>query len=106
VNLEGSILFLEDWNEEYSRLDRVFCHLKRQDVFKKINGLILGQFENLLDTGRPYGFTMKDMIAEHVPQTCPVIWNAPFGHGKRLITLPIGAEVSITMDNDVVKIGF
>jgi len=103
IDLDGAILFLEDWNEEYSRLERVLCHLKRQGVFNKINGLILGQFENMLDTGRPYGFTLRDMIAEHVPETCPVIWDAPFGHGKRLMTFPIGAHVQIEPNgNDVV----
>lgn len=90
VDLNGKTLFLEDWNIETSHLDLLFCHLKRQGVFKKINSLILGQFENLLDTGRPYGFTFDDIIAEHVPHDLPIIRNAPFGHGDRLMMMPIG----------------
>jgi muramoyltetrapeptide carboxypeptidase len=70
----------------------MICHLKRQGVFSKIKGLILGEFSELLDTERPYGFTLDDIIAEHVPHDLPIIKNAPFGHGNRLITLLIGLD--------------
>ena len=90
LDFKDKILFLEGWNMETSYLDRMFAHFRRQGVFDEINGLILGQFDNLTDTGRPYGFELEDMIKEHVPPTLPLITNAPFGHGDRLITLPIG----------------
>jgi muramoyltetrapeptide carboxypeptidase len=91
IDLTGKILFLEDWNLESSHLDRIFMHMKRQNVFEKINGLILGQFDNLSDTGkRPYGFTLNDIITEHVPDSLPIVKNAPIGHSDRLITIPIG----------------
>jgi muramoyltetrapeptide carboxypeptidase len=90
LDFNKKILFIEDRYIEISRLDRMICHLKRMNVFKKIDGLILGEFSQLLDTERPYGFTFDDIIAEHVPHNLPIIRNAPFGHGKRLITLPIG----------------
>ena len=106
LNFENKVLFLEDWNEEYSRLDRMLCHLKRSDVFNKINALILGQFENMLDTGRPYGFDLHDMIAEHVPKNVPVIFNAPFGHGNRLCTLPIGQTCHLNFDDNCVTLSF
>lgn len=90
LNFEEKILFLEDLNIEKSHLDRMFAHFRRQGVFDKINGLIIGQFDNLTDTGRPYGFELDDMIAEHVPSSLPILHDAPFGHRKRLVTLPIG----------------
>lgn len=90
LSFEGKTLFLEDWNIETSHLDLIFCHLKRSGVFDKISKLILGQFDNLQDSGRPYGFTLEDIIAEHVPSKLPLITGAPFGHGDRLITIPIG----------------
>lgn len=96
VNLDGAILFLEDWNIETSRLDLLFCALRRAGVFEKINGLILGTFDNLQDTGRPFGFTLDDIIKEHTAGTSfPIIMNAPFGHGERLTTLPIGARATL-----------
>ncbi len=94
INFQDKILILEDANIETSHLDRLFCNLKRQGIFEQINGLILGHFINLLDTGRPYGFTLDDIIAEHVPSDLPIIRDAPIGHGDRLITLPIGLNLS------------
>ena len=92
IDFKNKSLFIEGWNTELSYLDRTFAHMRRQGVFDKINGLIIGQFDNLTDTGRPYGFTLDDIIAEHVPSDLPIIQNAPFGHGERLITLPIGLK--------------
>lgn len=92
IDFKDKILFIEEWNTELSYLDRTFTHINRQGVFDKINGLIIGQFDNLTDTGRPYGFTLDDIIAEHVPPNLPIIRNAPFGHGDRLITMPIGLK--------------
>lgn len=96
VDLNGALLFLEDWNIETSRLDLLFRALHRAGVFDKINGLILGTFDNLQDTGRPFGFTLNDIIAEHTAGTSfPIVMNAPFGHGERLITLPIGQTATL-----------
>ncbi len=103
IALDGAILCLEDWNIETSRLDLLFRALKRAHVFEKINGLILGTFDNLQDTGRPFGFTLEDIVAEHIAgHDFPVLMNAPFGHGKRLITLPIGQRV--TMDGPSLRL--
>lgn len=96
LDLDGAILFLEDWNIETSRLDLLFYALRRAGVFDKINGLILGTFDNLQDTGRPFGFTLEDIIKEHTAGTdFPILMNAPFGHGARLITLPIGQTATL-----------
>jgi muramoyltetrapeptide carboxypeptidase len=95
--LEGAILFLEDCGEEWSRLDRMLLHLKRMGVFAKISGLILGQFTDMKDSGRPYGFTLEDMLAEHLEgRDIPVITNAPFGHGPDLYALPVGRKAKLS----------
>lgn len=99
---EGAILFLEDCNEEPSKLDRMFLHLKRLGVFKEIAGLILGDFGELKETGRPFGFTIEDMIAEYTEGLdIPVVLDAPFGHGKTLAPLPIGRKAVLKAENTV-----
>lgn len=91
---QGGILFLEDCNEELSRVDRMILHLKRSGIFDDINGLILGQFSPIPETGTPFGFTLEDIIREHTSELeIPVIMNAPFGHGPTLTPLPIGKKV-------------
>lgn len=96
LDLNDAILFLEDINEETSRLDRDFCTFRRKGVFDNISGLILGQFKNLLDTGTPFGFTFEDIIAEHTEGlNIPILMNAPFGHAEDLYALPIGARMAL-----------
>lgn len=92
----GAILFLEDTHEETSRIDAELCFLRRSGLFDKIGGLIFGQFGHLLDTGRPFGFSFDDIVAEHTHGLkIPVLVDAPFGHVKNLVTLPIGQKAKL-----------
>lgn len=93
---DGAILFLEDCNEEWSRLDKMLLHLKRTGVFEKIAGFIMGQLTDMKDTGRPYGFTLEDMLGEYLEgRIIPVALNAPFGHRKDLYPLPVGKKARL-----------
>jgi muramoyltetrapeptide carboxypeptidase len=93
----NAILFFEDCNEETSRIDAELCFLKRCGILKNAAALIFGEFKNLLDTGRPFGFTLEDIIREHTAGlNIPVLMNAPFGHGDHLPAFPIGARVSLS----------
>ena len=97
---KGAILFLEDIAEEYSRLDRDFCYLRRTGLLEKVGGIVLGQFTDLRDTGTPFGFTFEDIIAEHTAGllNIPILMNAPFGHDVDLYALPIGRTATLTKD--------
>jgi len=94
---EGAILCLEDCGEELSRIDRMLVHLKRSGVLSSISGLLLGEFIDMRDTGRPFGFSLEEIISEHCAERdMPIIMNAPFGHGSNLYPLPIGKNGKIT----------
>ncbi len=93
---EGAIIFLEDCNEEISRIDRMLIHLRQLGIFEKCAGLVFGEFTDLQDTGRPYGYSLEDIIKEHTDGLdIPVLYNMPFGHGENLYTFPIGAIATI-----------
>ena len=93
---KDSILFLEDCNEEISRIDRMMMHLRRLKVFENINALVMGNFSTLTDSSRPYGYSLKDIILEHTEQyDFPILYEMPFGHGKHLYSMPIGAQTAI-----------
>ena len=94
---KDAILFLEDCNEELSRIDRMLLHLKRSEVLQSLSGIVFGQFGTCPESGKPFGYSYKDIITEHTNAlSIPVIMNAPFGHEKDLYPLPIGhsAEMS------------
>lgn len=102
---KNSVLFLEDAGDELSRFDRMFLHLKRLGVFKDIKALLLGDFSMSKDSGRPYGFTLEDVVREHTSElNIPIVINAPFGHGKTLFTFPIGVKAELNTENKSLKL--
>ncbi len=95
-NPNGAILFLEDIAEEYSRIDRDFCYLRRCGLLDEIGGLVLGQFSDMRDSGTPFGFTFEDIIEEHTSGlNIPILVNAPFGHAEDLYVLPVGQRAEL-----------
>ena len=97
---KDTILFLEDCGDEISRFDRMIIHLKRMGIFKSIRGLVLGEFLDVADTGRPFGFSLSNLVLEHIGDfTGPVIINAPFGHGKKLPCFPVGGQVRLDTES-------
>ncbi len=100
----GAILFFEDCNEELSRMDRMLCHFKHAGILKNAAALLFGQFKNMSDSGRPFGFTIEDIIREHTSGlNVPVIMNAPFGHGEDLFPLPVGSKGKIDITEKTLK---
>lgn len=102
---KDSLLFLEDCGEELSRVDRMLLHLRRSGILKDVGGIIMGQFTDSKDTGRPFGFTLEDIIREHTENLeIPVIMNAPFGHGKDLCAFPIGVKAALNTQKKTLKL--
>jgi len=96
--MDGAILFIEDVNEEFSNLDRLFLRLRRTGVLDKISGLVLGQFSDSKDTGkRPFGFSLEEIFREHTQGLkIPIVMNAPFGHVDTLYTMPVGCPARLS----------
>lgn len=102
---DGAILFLEDLREEINKIDRMLLHMRRTGYFEKISGLICGGFTNLGDNGRPYGFTLEDLILEHTEgYDFPIIMDAPFGHGDQLYTFPVGGKAALKAEKNAVSL--
>ncbi|MEO5368200.1 MAG: LD-carboxypeptidase [Magnetococcus sp. WYHC-3] len=104
--LKGAILFLEDTGDEISRLDRMFAQMKRLGVFKEIGALVLGQFLDVHDSGRPFGFTLEDIVTEALAgRHIPVITGAAFGHGAALFPLPVGTTAALDTGAGSLRLG-
>ena len=102
-----TILFIEDVNEELSRIDRMMWQLRESLPFAQLKGIIIGEFLNPADTGRPYGFTLSDIMAEHTAKLeIPVVAGAPIGHGTRNHALRFGTIAGITAQNGVLHLQY
>ncbi len=98
-DMDGAILFLEDAGDELSRYDRLLAQL-RLSVFGGLAGIVFGNMAEAADTSvTPFGFTLADIIAEHVAGLdIPVLVDAPFGHKGPLYTLPVGGMAVLDAD--------
>lgn len=103
---DGAILFIEDVGDHMSRYDRMLAHMKLAGWFNRISGLIVGSFtETGDDKDRPFGFTLEEVIREHLgDRKIPIVTNAPFGHGDKLTPLPVGGQAKLEAKNGKVTL--
>lgn len=105
LDTTGKILFIEEIDEYYYKIDRMFNHLKRAGKFENIKGLIIGQFTELKDTQIPFGFSLEEIVHHHLRDiNIPVSFNIPIGHESHNIALPCGREVQLSVEEDRVSL--
>jgi len=95
--LEGAILLLEDVGERPYRLDRMWTHLALAGVFRRVRGIVLGDFT---DCEEPDGdYTSRAVLADLASETgLPCVWEVPIGHGAVNYPVPLGARVCLDGD--------
>jgi muramoyltetrapeptide carboxypeptidase len=97
--LDGAILCLEDVNEEIYRVDRMLSTLMLAGVFKRLAGVVLGNFTNCLP-GEGFGsLTLDEVFDDYfLGLKVPVFKGAQFGHVKLKYSFPIGLPVEMDAD--------
>jgi muramoyltetrapeptide carboxypeptidase len=96
----GSILILEDRGMKPWHVDRALMHLKQAGKFRKVTGLILGDFP---ESDPPAGTeSVKDVVRRIlVPLGIPIAWGAPIGHTLRpMLTLPLGVNARLSIGSE------
>jgi len=92
IDTAGSILFLEDVDEQLHEVDRFLSQWILAGKFKGIKALILGDFRGLRSK------QVYDILASQMALDFPVVHCPYIGHVANKITLPIGAEVELNTD--------
>jgi len=102
----GSILFLEDIDEVPFKIDRYLAQLKQAGVFEQINGLILGDFIDCVDENKERNsFSLSEVLDEYFAQApYPVIFNFPYGHGMKKVSMPIGVETKLDSEKQLLTL--
>lgn len=92
VDTAGKILFIEDIEEYLYKMDRMLLTLKRAGKLDNLKGLVVGYLTNMLDTDRPFGQTIEEIILDKVREYgYPVCFNFPCGHEDINYSLTMGA---------------
>jgi muramoyltetrapeptide carboxypeptidase len=107
VNTDGKILFIEDISEYLYNIDRMIIQLKRAGKLKKLAGLIVGDFSDVKQNDEAFGKTFHEIIAEHTSEySYPICYDFPVGHEAINWTIPCGRYVSLSVDNEEVRLIF
>ena len=93
--LKNRILLLEDVNERPYRLDRMLWQCEQAGVFKRLRGLLLGEFPNCFhddDEKDTFYARWREKLKRF---GIPVLYDMPFGHARSAQILPLGVNGEI-----------
>lgn len=103
IDLDGSILFIEDVGEEPYRVDRMLTQLILGGKMDNCRGIVLGQWTHCSSNNPDRSFTLEEVFADRlIPLKIPILYNAAIGHQKMKATLPYGVNAMITNDGRLI----
>ena len=95
----GGILFVEDVNEHPYRIERMLTQLLHAGVLAQQKAVLLGQFTNYKLAPHDKGYKLQSVVDWLRTQIkAPVLTNLPFGHVETKVLLPVGATVSLSVE--------
>ncbi len=105
--IKGGILFLEDVNEHPYRVERNLLQLHQAGVLDAQKAIVLGDFNGYRKSPLDRGYTLKSAI-EHLRSVTrtPILTGLPFGHIETKVTMPVGAKVTLLVQDRDVLIGW
>jgi len=105
-SFKEKILMLEDIAEPPYKIDRMLNQLRLAKIFKKISGLILGDFTDCNENNpAKKTLTLEQVFEDHFSEIkIPVISNLKHGHLKDNITIPFGVNCKINSKTNSIEI--
>jgi muramoyltetrapeptide carboxypeptidase len=95
IDTEGAILFLEETRDPMSVVDERLVHLRAAGLLEDVAGIVFGQLS--LDRSEEDEFEnfLLDLISD---LDVPVLMDFPAGHENPNLTLPLGTEVELCVE--------
>ena len=106
IQTDNKILFIEDLDEYLYHIDRMIINMKRNMIFEKFNGMIVGAMSDMRDNEIAFGKTAYDIILSHIREyNFPVSFGFPAGHlnDNRAIKLGCPSFFEVN-ENDVIEV--
>jgi muramoyltetrapeptide carboxypeptidase len=99
-SIERGVLFLEDIAEHPYRIERMLTQLLHAGVLARQQAVVLGQFTQYQLTPHDKGFKLSSVVDWLRSQLkVPVLTDLPFGHVPTKVCLPVGARVSLLVED-------
>lgn len=95
IDTRGAILFLEETYDPMSVADERLVHLRAAGLLRDVKGIVFGQLS--LDRSEEDEFEnfLLDLLAD---LDVPILMDFPAGHEVPNLTLPLGTEVELVVD--------
>ena len=95
VDTAGSILLLEDVEEELYRVDRLLTQLALGGKLAAAAGVVFGYCTDC-PPGEGPTFSLEELLHHHLGALgVPAMAGFAFGHIEKMVTLPIGVEATL-----------
>jgi muramoyltetrapeptide carboxypeptidase len=101
-NFENKILLIEAFHLTPKECKSMFEILKKQKVFEKINGIIIGHIYGM-QIENPKKEQMEKIILEFIKDK-PILKCEDFGHNTPNCIFPIGAKILLDATNKKIKL--
>ena len=103
IDTSGKILLLEDLSEYLYHLDRMMQNLRLAGQLQNLAGLVVGGFTEMQDNESPFGKTAYEIIHEAIRDYhFPVCFDFPSGHIPKNLSLMLGANYHLNVDDTCV----
>lgn len=109
IKTEGTILLLEDLDEEPYLVDGHINHLIQAGKLDQVAGVAFGPDVRLHQQTIPDGvdssLSIEELLDELIgPLGIPAVAYMPFGHGKDMVTLPLGVRARLDADAKTLEV--
>ena len=105
--IKRGILFLEDVNEHPYRIERCLLQLHQAGVLDAQRAVVLGHFNHWKPSPLDRGYTLKTAVARVRSVTAtPILTGLPMGHVPTIVSLPVGARVTLATQGREAFIGW
>ncbi|MGN0658174.1 MAG: LD-carboxypeptidase [Emergencia sp.] len=91
IDTKDRILFIEEVCEPITKVEKWAYHLRNAGKLKQCRGILLGQFTKIENEDEPAYDAVRCMTDVLEGLDVPVMYNIQSGHGKPMMTLPMGA---------------
>ena len=96
IDSSGAILFLEETHDPMSVADERLVHLRAAGLLRGVRGIVFGQLSIDRSEEDEFENFLLDLLAD---LDVPILMDFPAGHEVPNLTLPIGTEVELAVDD-------
>lgn len=105
LNAKGSILFIEEIEEEPYRIDRMLNQLRLAGILDDASGFVIGNFNNCSPKKRHRSLALDEVFDHYLNQDGkPCMKGFSIGHCMPVYSVPYGAQATLDTEKKIVSI--